>query len=62
MTVVRGFSYLLMNVACWAHLTRVGTRWLSRLAQLYLYALFLSPGFIQGECTTTACCSGIMHC
>ncbi|CAK9200932.1 unnamed protein product [Sphagnum troendelagicum] len=25
----------------------VGTRWLSRLAQLYLYALFLSPGFIQ---------------
>jgi hypothetical protein len=25
----------------------VGTRWLSRLARLYLYALFLSPGFIQ---------------
>lgn len=25
----------------------VGTRWLRRLAQLYLYALFLSPGFIQ---------------
>jgi hypothetical protein len=40
----------------------VGTRWLRRLAQLYLYALFLSPGFIQGECTTTACCSGILHC
>jgi hypothetical protein len=39
-----------MNLFVLILFRRVGTRWIGKFILLFLYAIFLLPGFIQGIC------------